>query len=169
MGTLVALYELANQHRELSKLGDSDELPEDVIRDTLEALEGTIEVKAVSVAKFSLNLDSTADAIEAAAKAMTIRAKRVRNRADAIRAYLQFNMSALGIREVSCPEFTIRLRENPESVKISEGVDMPKEFMVQPEPPPPRPDKKALKDAIKAGRHIDGVYLERGERLEIKV
>ena len=50
---LPALYELTTQHRELEALADTtDDLPPEVIRDTLEALEGTIQQKAISVAAF---------------------------------------------------------------------------------------------------------------------
>jgi hypothetical protein len=38
----------------------------------------------------------------------------------------------------------------------------------QPEPPAPRPDKAAIKDAIKAGRDVPGARLVQSDRLEIK-
>ena len=44
------LYEIVRQHRELEQLADSGDVPAEVIRDTLEALEGDIEAKSVSVA-----------------------------------------------------------------------------------------------------------------------
>lgn len=163
------LYEITAQFKELERLQDFDDLPGDLIRDTLEGLVGTFEEKAVSVVKFIRNLDSNADVIDEAAKAMKDRAQRQRNKADSIKSYLQFQMIATGITKIECPEFTIALRNNPEALKIREDAQIPDEFMVTPEPPPPQPDKKAIKQALKDGKHIDGCYLEAGQRVDIRV
>jgi len=40
--------------------------------------------------------------------------------------------------------------------------------MRQPEPPPPSPDKTAIKEAMKAGVDVPGCKLTVGKRLEIK-
>lgn len=165
----VALYELANDYQSLLALADNGDVPVEAIRDTLEALGGEIEIKAVNVVKFALSLEATADSIEAAAKAMQERANRVRKRSEQIRAYLLFQMQATGIRKITCPEFSIALRANPEAVVIDDHATVPAEFMVQPEPPAPRPDKKALKEALKSGAQIPGVWLQSGERLEVKL
>jgi hypothetical protein len=165
----VALYELANGYRELLTLADSGDVPMEVIRDTLEGLQGDIEVKAVQVAKFALGLDATADQIDAAAKAMTERANRVRKRSEQIRAYLLLQMQMTGINKVECPEFTLAVRKTPDVVQIMETAVIPPEYMVQPPAPAPKPDKVALKAALKAGVEIPGVYLQGGERLEVKL
>ena len=143
--------------------------PVEAIRDTLEALQGTLELKATNIAKFVLGLEAEADAIDAAAKAMQERANRRRKRAEGIRAYMLFQFQQAGVTEVSCPEFTLRVRKNPEAVQIDDPEQVPQEFMVQPDPPLPRPDKKAIKDALKAGTPVRGCWLRSGERLEIKV
>jgi len=163
------LYQLSEQYRELESIADTDDLPAEVIADTLEALQGDIELKATNVAMFIRNVESGAEAIEEAAKAMMARAARLRKRAEGVRSYLLFNMQATGITKIECPEFKIAVRNNPEAVRIVEGAQIPDEFMVIPEPPPPRPDKTKIKAALKAGAHIDGCYLEAGQRLEIRV
>lgn len=167
--SLPTLYELTNQYRELEDMARLDDLPAEVIRDTIESLVGTFEEKAVNVVKFSRNLEATADAIEDAAKQMVSRAATIRRKADGIRNYLQFHMTATNITRIECPLFTITLRNNPESVKIADGVELPPEYMVQPEAPPARPDKTKLKADLKAGKTIDGAWLEQGQRLEIKI
>jgi hypothetical protein len=52
---------------------------------------------------------------------------------------------------------------------ITQEHAIPAQFWVQPEPPPKRIDKKALKAAIDAGERIDGAYVEASERLDIRV
>lgn len=53
-----ALYELVAQHKSLEYLATSEDLPPEVVRDTLDGLEGELRDKAVSVAHFILNLES---------------------------------------------------------------------------------------------------------------
>ena len=166
--SLPKLYEIAQQFHELALLADTDELPAEAIRDTLEALQGTLELKAINIAKFVLGLEAEADAIDAAAKAMQQRANRRRKRADGIRAYMLFQFQQAGVTEVSCPEFAIRVRRNPESVQIDDPLLVPGEFMVQAPPPDPHPDKKGILAALKAGTPVPGCYRFQGERIEIK-
>jgi hypothetical protein len=165
----LALYELAAQYRQLQDLADTDDLPAEVIRDTLEGLTGELEAKSINVAKFVLSLEAHADAISDAAKQMTDRAQRVRNRAESIRAYLLFQMQATGTTKITCPEFTMAVRSNPPAVGLRDDVELPAEYMAKPpEPPPPRPDKRAILDALKSGKQIDGAWIEQGQRLEIR-
>jgi hypothetical protein len=113
-------------------------------------------------------LESDADAIRAAAKAMQERAKRLDNRASGIKAYLRIHMSAIGITKISCPYFVISLRKNPPRVEIADERVIPDEFRVWPEPPPPSIDKKALLDALKRGQDVPGARIAQDERVEIK-
>lgn len=166
--TLPALYQLVEQHRALEALADSEDLPQEVIRDTVEALAGDIEQKAVSVACFFRNLEAAADSIEDAAKAMRDRAARVRKRADSIRAYLLHNMQACEISKIESPYFTLTVRKNSAAVVVFDEAQVPAKFMVQKPAPSPSLDKKAVADAIKAGEDVPGCKLEQGVRLDVK-
>lgn len=162
------LFELAVQHQQLMALDGSADIPPEVIRDTLEGLEGEIQDKAHSIACMIKNLEAESDAILEAAKAMAERARRVERRAAELSNYLLFQLQACGMTRIPFKEFTVSVRDNPEAVRINDDAQIPAEFMVTPEPPPPAPDKKALKAALKTGAEIPGVWLERGQRLEIK-
>lgn len=162
------LYQLVEQHRELERLADAEDLDEETVRNTLDALEGEIQVKAQSVAAMTLNVEAWAQAADDAAKRISERAARARRRAAWLRDYLRANMQGAGLTKIESPEFTVAIRKNPASVQIADGIILPAKFMVQPEPPPPRPDKRAILDALKAGEQIEGCQLVQGERLEIK-
>ena len=164
---MTALYQLVAQYRELQTI-DADDIPDDVLRDTLEALTGELEVKATNVAMFCANLETFAENCNEAAKRMKDRATRIQRKADAVRAYLHSMMQAAEIAKIEAPEFTLAIRKNPPSLVITETAAIPDEFMVTPPAPAPYPDKAAIKAAIKAGREIDGCRLEQGTRLEIK-
>lgn len=169
MNAALKLYEISNQFQALEQLGDSDDLPAEVIADTLEALAGDFDSKAVQVAKFVLSLEANAAAVEHAAKAMGARSARIRSRAESIKAYLQFHMQALEKKRIETPELIITRRPNPPAVVITDEHAVPAQYWVQPEPPPARLDKKAIKNAIDAGTRVEGAYVEAGERLEIKL
>jgi len=162
------LFELAVQHQHLMALDGSADIPPEVIRDTLEGLEGEIQDKAHSIACMVRNIEAEADAVAEAAKELAERSKRMQRRADEMKNYLLFQLQACGMTRLPFKEFTVAVRDNPESVRINDDAKIPAEFMVTPEPPPPAPDKKALKAALKTGAEIPGVWLERGQRLEIK-
>lgn len=162
--SLPALYKLADQYRGLLSL-DAEDVPEEVIRDTLEALAGDIHEKSMNVAAYCRNLESAADAIDGAAKQMKERAAKVRKRADSIRAYLLSNMQACEVTRIECPYFTISVKKNPPSVVVYDEAAIPDDLMAQ---PPPHPDKARIKERIKSGKGVPGCKLESGVRLDIK-
>ena len=166
--TLPALYELAADYRAAADtLADLDLDPQ-TVADTLEGLAGDLEIKAQNVAMFARNLDATAAAIKAAEAGMAARRKAIENRAASLRDYILRNMQHAGIQSIECAYFKLSQRENPPAVVI-DAVDLiPAAFMVQPDPPPPSPDKKAIAAAIKAGCDIPGAHIERGVRLDIR-
>ena len=163
------LFELSAQHRALQLLEDSDDIPEEVLRDTLEGLEGDIQSKCVSIGKFILDMQASAAAIKEAGKAMLLRSERMAKRADSLKHYMLLQLQIMDMRRIQTPELTIRRQNSPPSVVISEGVEVPSEFMFHPPPPPPHADKKALKAALQAGREIPGVYIEQGEHIRIEI
>lgn len=166
------LYELVGQYRSLEALESSEDLPPEVIRDTLEGLEGQLQDKATNVGLFIRNLESTADAIDEAAETMRERGARLRKRAQSLSDYLQFNMLAAGISKVESPYFTLKIKTNPPTVVVDSESLVPAEYMTQPEPlppPPPRPDKKAIAAAFKAGEEVPGCHVEQRQRLSIEL
>jgi hypothetical protein len=166
--TGLALYEIAIAFRAAAnKLADLD-LPEDVVRDTLESISGDLETKAVNVASFVRNLEASAEQIKAAEQQMANRRKAIEKRAENVREYLLNNMIHAGISKIECPYFKLAVRENPPAVVINEPGLIPAAYMTEPVAPPPAPDKKLIAAAIKDGFEVPGAHLARGRRLDIK-
>jgi len=163
------LFEIVGQLKQFDAIAESEDIPADVLRDTLESLEGSFEVKAVNVAKFILELDSRAEAIAEAAKLQAERAKRIQKRADSVRAYLLFSMQALDKRRLETPDLVIARRANPVAVQVTDEKSVPVNFWYQPPAPPPQLDKKAIKEALQSGAEVPGVYLESGEHVRISI
>lgn len=165
---MTALYVLAQDYRAAAeKLADLD-LDEQTIADTLEGLSGDLEVKAVNTAMVARNMQGLAAQIKEAEQAMAARRKALEGRAERLTAYLLANMQHAGISKIESPHFCLSIKSNPAAVVINEPGLIPAEFMRQPEPPPPSPDKTAIKEAIKAGKEVPGAHLAQGVRLEIK-
>jgi hypothetical protein len=167
--TALRLFEIANQLQSLEAIADSDELPAEVIRDTIEGLQGTFEDKAVQVAKFILSMQANGDAVKEAAKAMGERASRIEKRADSLKAYLLFYLQATQTKKIETSEIVLRVQKNPPSVIITDEAAIPDKYKVEPEPPPKKIDKKSIKAAIDLGIRVDGAYVESGEHLRISV
>lgn len=164
---MTALYVLAAEHRALAERLADMELDAQTLADTLEGESGAFEQKAVAVAMMSRNIDATALAIKEAETQMAARRKALENRASSLRAYLLNCMQATSIKRIECPHFVLAVRDNPAAVDVFDAAQVPAEYMRQAAPPPPAPDKTAIKVAIKAGVEVPGARLAQGQRLEI--
>ena len=162
------LYDIAAEYRQTAdKLADLD-LDEQTIADTLEGMSGALEVKAQNVVMFARNLEATATAIKEAETAMAARRKAIEHRAAGLRRYALSAMQVAGVQSIECPYFKLSVRKNPPAVEVFDAAQIPAQFMRTPEPPPPAPDKKAITEAIKAGKEVPGARLLSGERLEVR-
>jgi hypothetical protein len=165
---MTTLYELAAQYKaDLEKLSDLD-LPEETVRDTLEGMTGDLETKAQNVAAFIRNLETTAEAIKQAEADMAKRRKAIEARTERLKTYTLEAMTANGIERIVSPYFALTVAKNPPSVDIYDIKQVPEQFMRQPEPPPPSPDKKTIMAKLKEGEEIAGCRLNQGVRLQIK-
>ena len=166
--TALTLYEIAQEYRsDLDKLADI-ELDEQTLQDTLDSMGGELQLKAQNVACFIRNLEATADSIKAAEAQMAARRKALENRAARVKDYLHASMLVAGVEKIECPLFRLSVRNNPPAVEVYQPELIPQQFMRQPEPPPPTPDKAAIKEAMKAGQEVPGCRLLHATRLEIK-
>lgn len=163
------LWELAEQWQSLTALETTEDVPPEVLRDTLEGLEGEFALKAEAVAMYVLNLEAAAEAKAALAKSIKARADQLSARAASLRAYLQFQLQATGHARIETDTLVLRLQNNPPSVVIDDEAVVPAEFKVQPPAPPPRPDKKLISLAFKAGVEVPGCHPESGQSLRIEV
>lgn len=164
---MTALYLLAQEYRaDAEKLATLD-LDDQTFQDTLEGMTGEIELKAQNVAMMVRYFDAQAEACKQWAKDAIERAKAEEARAERLRKYLAENLLACGIEKVSGPGVSISFRKS--SAVVIDGADLiPQEFIRVPEPKPAEPDKKAIADAIKAGREVPGAHIEQRQSIQIK-
>lgn len=155
---MTALHKLTGQFLELA---NNEDLPAEVIHDTLEAMEGDIKTKAASLADWSLDMDGDIEKIDAAIERLTAKKKTIANRKASLIEYLRNNMEASGISKISCDLFTVTLVAGRDSVAISDESVIPDEFVnIKTEI---SPDKTAIAKALKEGQEVAGASLQRGQ------
>jgi hypothetical protein len=164
----LTLYSLsANYLQALDFLTDPEaDLPAEAVKDTLGALAGELEDKAVNVAKFLRNMEAMAEAIKAAEADMAKRRKALESRAQWLKDYLKGNMEHTGISKIECPYFKLSIQNNPAAVHIFDEGALPEQFKEQ--VIDWKIDKTAIKKAILAGQSVAGASLVNGTRLVIK-
>jgi chromosome segregation ATPase len=163
-----ALYEISRDYQQaLADFADPDtDLPAEAINDTLEAIEGQLQDKAVNIAKFMQNLNTAADAIKEAERRMAGRRKAIEHRVQWLKEYLKRNMEATGITRIDSPWFSLAVQNNPASVEITDEAALPDDY--KSEVVTIKVDKAGIKQALKAGEEVPGAKLTQGTRLAIR-
>lgn len=165
----VSLYAVSHDYATaMARLMDSD-LPDDVIQDTLESLDGEVVSKAQNVVAFMLNLDAEAGMIREAEKKMAARRKSIEGKVIHFKEYLKSSMELCQITEIKANDgsFVAKLlMERDEVVVIDDDLLLAPEFVTV--TTTTAPDKAAIKRAIKAGDEVAGAHIQKNNRLEIK-
>lgn len=157
------LYELTDQFKQL----ESEDIDQDVLNDTLEAMEGEIMEKGRSVAAYFQNLDADVTAMKEAEKRIANRRKALEKRSEWLKDYLRENMARCDITKIECPEFSITLGKASKIVRVESESLIPKEFIKT--KVTEIVDKIAIKKAIESGEAVEGAALVEGKaRLLIK-
>lgn len=164
------LYEIQRSYLEALDLftDPSEDIPANVVADTLEMIEGSFEVKAVQIAAFAQQMEAEAEAIKAAVDRMEKRRKTLEGRARWLKDYVKIGLETMGWKKLESPWFVLAIAKNPASVDVFDLAAIPGEFMRTPEPPPPAPDKTAIKAALAAGREVPGARMVNGTRLAFR-
>jgi len=139
--TTLTLYQIAQEYRHITDVLMNSDADEQTIKDTLEGEAWSLECKAQNYGFVIRNLEATAESIKQAEADMAARRKSIENRADYLRERLKTGMEIAGVQKLECPYFVASIRKNPPSVDVFEPALIPSEFMLQPAPPPPAPDK----------------------------
>ena len=113
-------------------------------------------------------MEADLPAIDAEIRRLQDLKKARQARADALRKYVLDNMLASGIERIDAPLFSISIAKNPHSVDIFDERQLPADYLTDPPPPAPKPDKKLIAQAIKDGADVHGARLTQGFRLNIR-
>jgi hypothetical protein len=164
------LYAISQEYMQAyHALFSDEELPEEVIRDTLAGIQSEFEVKALNVAALIKNMQADANAMKDAESSIYDRRKRLERRIENLERYLLLNIQGAGLegKPIESPEHYIAIKKCPASVQIEAGAVIPDEYM-RIVPQKKEPDKNLLKEAITNKKEIKGVSLIQNTKLVIK-
>ena len=168
----LSFWEIKNEYQGLlSQLYDHEtgEVNEEVDAQ-LSAISVTAENKCIAVASWIKNLESEKKQIDFMKEEVLKREAAYQKEIDKSTDYLKKNMEGCGIREIKCPYFTLRLKENPWSTDVFDESQLPERFMRSREIVriETKPDKTAIKEEVlKTGVQIPGASVSRRTKLEI--
>lgn len=161
---MATLYELTEEYKELLEMLEDDSVDQEVLRDTLEGVDGEFEIKADNCAKVMKELDGIADAIDAEIERLKARKDVVSNNAQRLKKCIESSMIATGKRKFKTTLFSFGIQKNAPSVVVDNEDDIPKEYWIEQKP---KLDKASLKRWLKDNK-ADFAHLEQGESLRIR-
>ena len=161
-----SLYQLTGDFLTVQDMLNNPEVDAEMIIDTLEAIELSIEQKAEG----GIWLISDLEGLEAKYKTLKDRfgaaEKAMKNRKDRVKEYYKSAMEALGKTEIKTDLGKLRIQNNPQALKIFNESEIPPAYLTV-IPEAFEPNKEAIKAAIKAGEDVPGCELTQGTSLRI--
>lgn len=154
----VAIQNHNTKRDELLRQFPGLEHDEETLLDTLEGIDNLTD-QIVAVVRSSEDDAAMVSAIKARQEELRGRSERLQARSEAKRIAALNAMLESGRRKLEMPEFTLSVASKPPSVIITDESLIPADYMRTPEPPAPKPDKKALTAALKDGASVPGCVL----------
>lgn len=163
----MTLYDLSKEYLELLEMAEDPEMDQTVFADTVEALEGTIEVKVENYGKVIKQLKSDLEGVKSEIDRLTKIKKRIEASDRWLKDNLTYCMNMVDKRKFKTELFSFNIQKNPVSVKINDGVDvtkLPDRFtkITREE------NKTAIREAIENGEEISFAHLEQTEGVRIR-
>lgn len=161
---MATLYEITGDFLKL--LDMAEELDEEVFRDTLEGIEGELEIKADGYAKVIAELDNRSEGLDREIKRLTDRKKAIGTNIARIKGNLESAMIATGKTKFKTELFNFGIQKNKPRLVLDKGIeDIPLDYYIFQDP---IADKEKIAQELKEGKELDFAHLEQGESLRIR-
>ena len=126
---MTTLYTLTGQYLALAELADDPDMPEGALADSLEGIEGEIEIKAQALLQVVSGMEGDTTAIDNEIKRLQARKAVITNRAASLKEYLRTNMEQSGIDKISCPLFQITLAKARPMLVVNNEAEIPEKYI----------------------------------------
>ena len=158
------LYELTGEYILLAEMLSDEEEENQVILDTLEAIEGEFEEKAENYAKIIKMLEADSKAIKEEIDRLMKRKQSLEKRGEMIKQTLENAMKATGKTKFQTLLFRFNISKNGGKTPILITGEVPEEYRK-----PGEANMAAIREALEAGEKLTFATMgERGESLKIR-
>jgi hypothetical protein len=159
------LYKLTNDYETVLNMLYDEDADEQMILDTLEAIEGEIEDKANNYAKIIKELEAKQNSRKEEAKRLTESAKVFENRVKALKSNLFNSMKATGKTKFATDLFSFNIAKNGGKQTLTIDGEVPEEYTKT----ITENDTDKIRQALEKGEKLTFAHFEpRGESLRIK-
>ena len=165
------LYEITGDILTLQEMLE-DSVEDEVLTDTLEAVQGEYEIKLEAYCKVIKNLEVDMEALKNEAKRLTDKRKTLENNVDRLKKAMFDSMKATNTPKVKGQLFTVAIQKNGGVIPINYDkndknitANLPDHLVNIVK----TPNLEAIRELLEAGKVVDGFTLgERGESIRIK-
>ena len=164
----MTLYDVVQDYLTIQHMMEDPDLDPQTLADTMEGIEGELEVKADGYAKVIRNMEADIESIKSEVNRLTDRRKTIEKYIQTLKLALQKSMEITGKTKFKTELFSFSVRNNAPAVIMDESDirKIPSEYLRIRDP---EVDKSKLKDALKNGVDLSGVaHLENSQSLMIK-
>lgn len=157
------LFELNEKYRELEQ---RDDLDPETLKDTLDSINDSREVKLDNIANWIENNQADIDFLDKKIKQLQADKKSLVNRTKSLMEYMTTAIDDSGLKELKTENHILKPRNYRASVYISDEKEIPSEFVkfkaVE------TIDKKAIYELLKNGETVRGAELKPNRKTVIK-
>lgn len=161
----MTLYELSGELEMLREMAEDPDVDPQTLTDTMEAVEGELEVKAEGYAKVMKELDGQADILAREIERLQAKKEAIEGNSKRMKERLQEVMECNGKLKFKTDLLTFSIQNNPPSLKIDKPMEIPGRYLI---PQPPKVDNTQIKADMKAGEQFDWCHLEQTRSLRIR-
>ena len=156
------LYQITQSTQQLLEMLSEGEIPEDVYKDTVDALgaENAID----DVVKAIRNKQAEAEAFKAEADRLIEKKQAAEKAIDSMKKLILDYMRATDQKKTGTGLFTVS-RRSSKSCELTDETKIPEQYLI---PQPAKIDKKAILAELKEGKEIAGARLKENESIMIK-
>lgn len=155
------LFNLTSEHKELLNKVSEGEIPEDMAKDTLDAMGKSVNEKFIRCCEVSRSLERDLIDIQEEIKRLKVLESQKKNEISRIKNLILIGLSISGLKKIDLGRFKISTRKGRESLKVVDESLIPDEFIET--VVSFKPDKVAAKKAIDLGEEVKGFEVVTGE------
>ena len=155
------LYEITSDYMALLEMMEDQEIPEDVISDTMEGIQGELEVKADSYITIIKRLETDNEGDQKEIDRLSKRVKARSANIDRLKTSLSAAMKSTGKTKLPTEHYKLSICKNGGVAPLVYKGDVPAEFCRL------EPDTSKIREALKTGALDFAELGERGEHLRI--